>query len=89
MVKARKLSLEPIEYLRDIEVLTETIPIDHSELAPGWYYTDGSKDEKNDAFNGIWIRLVDEDGAIVAEARHGIPDGDPMPWIEPTQTQSE
>lgn len=82
LVQTGKIDLGTLEYLRVKEFETETIPINHSELAPGWYYADGGKDESNDELEGISIQLV-KDGKIVAEQKNGSKQATETKWIAP------
>lgn len=82
MVKPGKVSLETMKYLDETKVSTEVIPITASELAPGWYYADGTKDEQNDEFEGIWIQIY-KDGRKVYEAKHGTKEAELTKWVPP------
>lgn len=70
LVKRGKIELQQLGYLKDLEVFSETFPINHSELAPGWYYSDGSNDEANDVFDGIILQIV-KDGNVIFQTNHG------------------
>jgi len=82
LIRAGKSQIGKIGYLKDIEVLTETIPINESELAPGWYYADGSKDEKSDDLEGIEVKIV-KDGKVIFEEKSGSKDVQSAKWVEP------
>lgn len=87
LTKKGKIDLGKMEYLKEREVLTDTIPINHSELAPGWYYTDGSKDEANDEFDGIIVRIV-KDGKTVFETTHGSSQVEKVKFLSPQGSSS-
>lgn len=57
-IKKGKVSLGTMPYLKRGEYSTDTFPINNSELAPGWYYADGTKDEKEDDLEGIIIKIM-------------------------------
>lgn len=82
LIRAGKSGIGKIGYLKEIEVLTETVPVNKSELAPGWYYTDGTKDEKSDDLEGIEVRIV-KDGKVVFETKSGSKDVQTGKWVEP------
>ncbi|MEM9017667.1 MAG: C-type lectin domain-containing protein [Verrucomicrobiota bacterium] len=83
LTKSGKIKLPALEYLREKEFTTETIPINQSELAPGWYYTDGSKDEKEDEFEGIWVKIV-KDNEPVFEKKLGNKGLEKAKWVNPS-----
>ncbi len=82
LIRAGKSEIGKIGYLKEIEMVTETVPINESELAPGWYYADGSKDEKRDDLEGIEVRLV-KDGKVIFEAKSGSKNMESGKWVEP------
>lgn len=82
LIQTGKIDLGTLEYLRVKEFETETIPINHSELAPGWYYANGGKDENNDVLEGISIQLV-KDGKTIAEQKTGSKQATEIKWIAP------
>jgi len=82
LVAAGKIDVGTLDYLRVKELETETIPVNHSELAPGWYYADGTKDENNDELEGISIQLV-KDGKVIAEQKTGSKQAAEAKWIAP------
>jgi len=88
LIRAGKIELGKIGYLKETEVLTETVPINESELAPGWYYADGSKDEKSDDLEGIEVRIV-KDGKVVFEEKSGSKDVQSGKWIAPGGSQRD
>ncbi len=77
-----KISLPEIAYLGKSEHTTAVFPLNQSELAPGWYYTDGTKDEKKDDLEGILIQIVKET-EILAEKKIGTQDLESARWTAP------
>jgi len=84
LIKAGSAKLGAMEYLRPISIETETIPITNSELAPGWYYADGTKDEQNDELEGIWVQIVEGD-TVVFEKKLGSKAAADAKWVSPTK----
>ncbi len=84
LVKVGNVDLGTVEYLKSKTVETEAIPINHSELAPGWYYADGSKDEHNDVLEGITIQIR-KDGKVIAEKAIGTKAATDAKWVDPGQ----
>ncbi len=82
LIKAGTVNVGTIEYLRSKTVETDTIAVNHSELAPGWYYTDGSRDEHNDTLEGITVQLR-KDGKVIAQKTLGSKAATGAKWIEP------
>lgn len=82
LVKIGKVDLGTIEYLKSKTVETEIIPVNHSELGPGWYYADGSKDEHNDDLEGIAIQIR-KDGKVIAEKGFGSKTLSAAKWVDP------
>ncbi len=82
LVKVGRADLGTIEYLKSKTVETEIIPVNHSELAPGWYYADGSKDEHNDVLEGISIQIR-KDGKVIAEKALGTKTVTNAKWVNP------
>ena len=66
-----------------VSIETELIPITHSELAPGWYYADGTKDQHNDELEGIWIQIVEGD-TVLFEKKLGSKAAAEAIWVAPT-----
>lgn len=81
LVKVGKVDLGSIEYLRSKTVETDIIPVNHSELAPGWYYADGTKDESNDDLEGISIQIR-KDGKVIAEKVLGAKALETAKWVD-------
>ncbi len=81
LVKVGKVDLGLIEYLKSKTVETDVIPVNHSELAPGWYYADGSKDENNDDLEGISIQIR-KDGKVIAEKVFGSKAVETAKWVD-------
>lgn len=82
LVKTGKLDLGSVEYLKSKTVETEIVPVNQSELAPGWYYTDGSKDEHKDVLEGISIQIR-KDGKVIAEKVFGSKALSDAKWVDP------
>lgn len=83
LVKAGSAKLGNIEYLRSVQIQTDAVPVTHSELAPGWYYADGSKDENNDELEGIWIQIVEGD-KVLFEKKLGSKAAADAKWVSPS-----
>lgn len=83
LVRAGSAKLGNLEYLRSVQVETETIPITLSELAPGWYFADGSKDENNDELEGIWVQIVEGD-TVIYEKKLGSKAAADAKWVSPS-----
>jgi hypothetical protein len=81
-VQKGKITLPDIAYLGKAEFSSVKFPINHSELAPGWYYTDGSKDERKDDLEGIWIQVV-KGKEILFEKKIGTKELDSVKWSAP------
>lgn len=82
LVLAGKTKLPLVEYLKEKEITTNTIPIASSELAPGWYYSDGSRDEAHDKLEGIWIKIL-KDGKVIHEEKSGTSEVEAIKWMKP------
>ncbi len=82
LIKAGSAKLGNLEYLRSVDIETEAIPVSFSELAPGWYYADGSKDEKNDELEGIWVQIVEGD-SVLFEKKLGSKAAENAKWVSP------
>ncbi len=65
-VLSGKAAIPKIERLRSVNFSTTPFQIAHSELLPGWYYANGSKDEKHDDIEGLWVRIM-HNGKMVHE----------------------
>ncbi|MDF1659720.1 MAG: hypothetical protein P1U58_19045 [Verrucomicrobiales bacterium] len=81
-VKPGTVMIPDLKYLEDTDLVTKTIPINLSELAPGYYYPDGTKDEQNDDFEGIVIKIMSK-GKAVFETTHGSNAVENMKWMAP------
>lgn len=82
LVKADMLDPGKIDYLKTVQLETDTIPINASELAPGWYYADGSKDEHNDELEGITVKILKDD-QVIAEKSFGSKASAEAKWVGP------
>lgn len=83
LVKAGSAKLGDIEYLRSVKIETDAVPVTYSELAPGWYYSDGTKDEQNDELEGIWIQIVEGD-KVIYEKKLGSKVAADAKWVAPS-----
>jgi len=83
LIKTGSAKLGNLEYLRSAQIETEPIPITFSELAPGWYFADGSKDENNDELEGIWVQIVEGD-TVLFEKKLGSKAAADAKWISPS-----
>ncbi len=83
LVKAGSAKLGEIEYLRSVQIETDTVPITLSELAPGWYFADGSKDQNDDELEGIWVQIVEGD-TVVFEKKLGSKAAADGKWVAPS-----
>lgn len=81
-IKKGKMSLPAIKYLERKEFGTSTFPLNKSELAPGWYYADGTKDERDDDLEGIWIKIT-HGGEVVLDKKIGSQSMDNISWSAP------
>lgn len=85
LVKADVIDLGKIDYLKTMQVETDTVPVNASELAPGWYYADGSKDEHNDELEGITVKILKDD-QVIAEKSFGSKASAEAKWVGPGGT---
>lgn len=83
LIQAGKVSIDKIGYLRSTELKTDTVPVNASELAPGYYYPNGAKDNKKDNLKGIWVKIV-RDGKVLFEKTIGSKDVNSGKWVDPS-----
>lgn len=67
-VKKGKVSMGTLSYLDKMEYPTNNFPISKSELAPGYYYPNGGKDNREDDLEGIIIKILKGKDVIFEKA---------------------
>ncbi len=82
LVRAGRMDLGTVEYLKSKTAETDLIPISQSELAPGWYYADGSRDEHIDTLEGLSVQIR-KDGKVIAEKSFGTKAAASAKWVDP------
>lgn len=77
-----KSTIGSMAYLDKKQLETKKFQVNESELAPGYYYSNGSKDNKKDDLEGIICKVI-VDGKVVFEDKSGSRDLDTVRWVKP------